>query len=233
MQVGILLKLEVDQVNVYKGTISPSTDLWPNLCATYKNEEMTVAKLFPKKGPPLKLTLHNALRMGNEAAVNCYVLRRAAMPVIEGGEFVVDNETCDGRFRGKLHSRQQSEIVQLIPHWEPGPVVPPPETFLVSAASTDSDESDEDDCEIAPRMEPIYGVRAVTDRQVLLGQTQYMILWAGYDQGTWETRDTWNFQWDVDFKPPHLSKEQVFAAFDELDSKAPPTTTKKRTKRKR
>ena len=52
-----------------------------------------------------------------------------------------------------------------------------------------------------------------------------MILWAGYDQGTCETRDTWNFQWDVDFKPPHLSKEQVFASFDELDSKAPPTTT--------
>ena len=38
MQVGIPLKLEVDQVNVYKGTTSPSTDLWPNFCATYKNE---------------------------------------------------------------------------------------------------------------------------------------------------------------------------------------------------
>ena len=101
------------------------------MCATYKNEKMTVAKLFPKKGPPLKLTLHNALQMGNGTAVNCYVLRRAAMPVIKGGEFVVDNETCDGRFRGKLHSRQQSGIVQLIPHWEPGPVVPPPETCLM------------------------------------------------------------------------------------------------------
>ena len=113
--------------------------------------------------------------------------------------------------------RQLSGSVQLIPHWEPGPVVPPPETFLVPdmAASTDSDDED-DSCEIAPIMEPIYGVQAVTKRQVVTPtapQTQYLISWAGFDEGTWETRKTWDVEWNVEFQPPHLSREQVIVAF--------------------
>ena len=108
---------------------------------------MTVVKLFPNKGSPLNLTLHNALKIDSGTAVDCYVLRRVVMPVLEGGELVVDSETCDGRFREKLHARQLCGRVELLPHWEPGPFVPPPETFLVSndLDSTDSDEED-DNC---------------------------------------------------------------------------------------
>ena len=48
------------------------------------------------------------------------------------------------------------------------------------------DELD-DNCEIAP-MEPSYGVRAVSKRKIVRSQPQYLFLWAGYDQGTLETR---------------------------------------------
>ena len=55
--------------------------------------------------------------------------------------------------------------------------------------------------------------------------------WAGFDEGTWETRKTWDVEWNVEFQPPHLSREQVIAAFDDLDSRAP-ATVKKKQKRK-
>ena len=54
-------KLDVAVVNIFKGTISPSTDIY--------GDGFCLERLFDK-GPPVELTLHNALCFGNRE-VNC------------------------------------------------------------------------------------------------------------------------------------------------------------------
>jgi hypothetical protein len=125
-------KLAVDQVNLFKSKMKPSTDIWPNLCCSASGESLQIGNLFQNQGVPLEVSLHNALLIGSEENVPCYVLRKAAMPTYVDGVFVSDDSYCDGRFRGKLHQRQTSKIVSLRPCWQPGPIIAPPETFMVS-----------------------------------------------------------------------------------------------------
>jgi hypothetical protein len=111
----------VDQVNLFKSKMKPSTDLWPNLCGGYNGSNFLVENLFQDFGVPLAVSLNHALRIGKEENVPCYVLRREAMPKYdEGGNFVSDESYCDGRFRGKLHKRQLCKSAVLCPHWKPG-----------------------------------------------------------------------------------------------------------------
>ena len=49
--------LDIDEVNLFKGSFSPSTDLWPNLCAGVDEKgELIVENLFPNRGPPIEHT---------------------------------------------------------------------------------------------------------------------------------------------------------------------------------
>ena len=77
------VRLDVDEVNLYRSSMLPSTDLWPHVCASKCNGQLQVDNLFPGKGPPLALSLHNALQIGGGIAVECYVLRRQAMPLCD------------------------------------------------------------------------------------------------------------------------------------------------------
>ena len=95
-------RLDIDQVNLPKSKMQPSTDLWPNLCASYKDGKLGVELLWPDRGPLLNFTLHNALRLNCGDAVSCCVLRRIVMPTYDdNGQFQADESFCDGRFRGK------------------------------------------------------------------------------------------------------------------------------------
>ena len=97
-------RLELDQVNLFKGTLSPSTDMW-SLCASCTNGKLVVSKLYGDDGPPVEVTLHNALRYDSGNAT-CYVLRRAVMPTYKDGELAKSTSSaCDRRFRDKLHQR--------------------------------------------------------------------------------------------------------------------------------
>ena len=107
------------------------------MCVYYDkiSDELKVGKLFSSEGPPIALTLHNALKIGNPDAT-CYVLRRQVMPVYDStGVLIADNLTSDGRFSRKLHMRRENQKVQLHPCWKPGPTIPPPETFAGSTVS--------------------------------------------------------------------------------------------------
>jgi hypothetical protein len=122
--------LDIDQVNLAKSSINPSTDIWPNLCLQFVDGQLQVGKLWPDRGPALEPTLHNVLRMGGGAAVPCYVLRKQAMPTYDCEQkFDRDESTSDGRFRGKLHARSTAGLVFLCQHWKPGPHVSPIEFF--------------------------------------------------------------------------------------------------------
>jgi hypothetical protein len=157
------------------------------------------------------------------------------------GNFIVDEATCDGRFRRKLHARQVCKSVKLIPFWKPGPVVPPPGTFappklcsVDSGADPDSDftsDTDEDlDVEIGGGLE--YGIESVDRRQIVSKQVQYLVRWAGFSQCTWETRETFDTEWEVNFNSPYMGRSCVIARFDELDEAAS-GANKSRKKRKR
>ena len=89
-----LHRLAIDHVCLIKGSMRPSTDVWPNLCVYYDtdSDELKVGKLFSNEGPPLALTLHNALKLGQPDAT-CYVLRRQVMPVYDNGVFVPNDLT--------------------------------------------------------------------------------------------------------------------------------------------
>jgi len=166
--------LDVDEVNLFKGSISPSTDLWPNLCAGVdENGALIVENMFPNKGPPIEITCHNALDFG-KGNVDCYVLRKAAMPIYnDAGALEEDANSCDGRFRSKLHARK-SKGVNLHQFWEPGPFVPSAETYTakkrtheddaaveapdeaaaeLSAEDEESDSDSDDLAAIAPRFQ--------------------------------------------------------------------------------
>ena len=119
-------RLEIDQVNLHKSNMNPSCDLWPNLCASFNNGVFGAELLWPDRGPPLDVTVHNALRLNSGTAVPCYVLRRKAMPTYDdASQFQQDESYCDGRFRGKLHQRANTGLVKLLPFWNPGPHIPP------------------------------------------------------------------------------------------------------------
>jgi hypothetical protein len=136
-------RLDIDQVNLPKSKMQPSTDLWPNLCASYKDGKLGVELLWPDRGPLLNFTLHNALRLNCGDAVSCCVLRRIVIPTYDdNGQFQADESFCDGRFRGKLHVRSSFGAVTLVPFWTPGPHVPPFEYF--DALHGINKESDED-----------------------------------------------------------------------------------------
>ena len=70
-------RLAIDQVNQFKTTLSPSTDIWGNLCAAFntQTDSFQIEKFAPKKGPKLEVTINNALRVGKE--VWCGLLRPA------------------------------------------------------------------------------------------------------------------------------------------------------------
>ena len=127
------VSLEVDQVNLFKkrSSMSPSTDIWGNLCLEWTNSALRVGQLVPDARIPLSLTLHNALRIGLEE-VACYVLRQKAMPTYDDeGNFKAADYFCDGRFQRKLHVRSKDQkLVRLEKAWIPGPVVPPHFEFL-------------------------------------------------------------------------------------------------------
>jgi hypothetical protein len=122
--------LDLDEVNLFKGSISPSTDLWPNLCAGVDEKgALIVENLFSNRGPPIEHTRHNALHFGN-GNVDCYVLRKAAMSTYNDvGGLEEDATSCDGRFRSKLHARKSKDVT-LHQFWEPGPFVPSAETYM-------------------------------------------------------------------------------------------------------
>jgi hypothetical protein len=125
-------RLDIDQVNLFKAKISPSTDIWGNLCASCNgNGQFHLEKLVDRLEVPLEVTISNVLQIGSVPDVTCYVLRRAAMPTYdESGQFIRNDSYCDGRFRRKLHNRMAQHVVSLEPRWEPGPVVPDGATFL-------------------------------------------------------------------------------------------------------
>jgi hypothetical protein len=120
-------------VNLFKkrSSMSPSTDIWGNLCLEWTNSALRVGQLVPDARIPLSLTLHNALRIGLEE-VACYVLRQKAMPTYDDeGNFKAADYFCDGRFQRKLHVRSKDQkLVRLEKAWIPGPVVPPHFEFL-------------------------------------------------------------------------------------------------------
>lgn len=124
---GRVLRLEIDQVNMYKGSLSPART-YGRICVLCATERaLRVGNLVDVGKPPLSVTLHNGLRYGTGQVV-CYVLRREVFPVYKDGILISDQSTCDGRFRDKLHLRTK-EGVTLCALWQPGPVVPPVETF--------------------------------------------------------------------------------------------------------
>jgi hypothetical protein len=131
-------------VNLFKSTFLQGADLWGNICVTADEDDMMnlcVSNMHPDSGVPLDVSVHNALKLGQEA-VPCYVLRRELMPTFnEAGEFIADESYCDGRFRGKLHKRHVAGLISLKPMWVPGPTVPPPETFVIGE---DEDSMDGD-----------------------------------------------------------------------------------------
>jgi hypothetical protein len=89
-------RLELDQVNLFKSTLSPSTDMW-SLCASYTKDKLVVTKLYGDEGPPVEVTLHNALRY-EDGNATCYVLRRAVMPTYKDGELAKSTSSaCDRR----------------------------------------------------------------------------------------------------------------------------------------
>jgi hypothetical protein len=136
--------VDVDEVNLFKRSISPSTDLWPNLCAVYDTAkaQFTLRKMHEGKGPPLSITRHNALRFGTEPTT-CYVLRERAWPMYGAdGAIITDENTCDGRFRGKLNKRRVESNVDLVEFWKPGPRIPPHEVFLRKEQEASEDEGD-------------------------------------------------------------------------------------------
>lgn len=140
------VKLDVDQVNLSNSSINPSTDIWPNLCLRHKEGKLQVGKLWPERGPAMDVTLHNVLRMGgSDGPVPCYVLRRKAMPTFDDEKrFVVDESTCDGRFRGKLYARSASGLISLHPQWKPGPRIVPIEYFEKQNEEYDAEDSEEE-----------------------------------------------------------------------------------------
>jgi hypothetical protein len=163
--------LDIDQVNLAKSSINPSTDIWPNLCLQFANGQLQVGQLWADRGPALAQTLHNVLRMGGGAAVPCYVLRKQAMPTYDCEQKLdLDESTCDGRFRGKLHARSTAGLVSLCQHWKPGPHVPPIEFFEKQngehgevAASSGSESEAKDEGWDAPESdEDIIDSNAVT-----------------------------------------------------------------------
>ena len=152
-------QLQIDQVNLHKSNINPSTDLWPNICASLDDGCLCVGQLWQNRGPPLGVTLHHALSLHSGTPVPCYVLRRHAMPTYDAsGNFQQDDSYCDGRFRKKLHSRSEKGLVNLVPSWKPGPHFPTLEYFkrlggcITDGSSSDdidldADESEEEDLE--------------------------------------------------------------------------------------
>jgi hypothetical protein len=140
-----VVKLRIDQVNLFSSRMLPSTDIWPNLCAGYENGHLKIEKLWSNRGPPLELTLHNALRIGSHdhPTPTCYVLRRQAMPMYDTeGRFLVDDTYCDGRFRAKLNQRSLSGVVTLHQHWQPGPCIPPTASFELDGRSEPEDDGE-------------------------------------------------------------------------------------------
>lgn len=142
--------LEVDQVNLHKNssTMSPSTDIWGNLCAELKEGKLQTGQLVTGSSIPLSVTVHNVLRLGMNPPPPCYVLRRAAWPTYdEHGNFEPAEYYCDGRFRRKLHDRDEAGLTSLRKAWVPGPVVPPPSTFAaperISCAPEEAEGEDE------------------------------------------------------------------------------------------
>jgi hypothetical protein len=135
--------VDVDEVNLFKRTISPSTDLWPNLCAVYDTAEgqFTVRKMHEGKGPLLSISRYNALRFRTEPTT-CYVMRERAWPMYGAdGAIIMDESTCDGRFRGKLHKRRVECNMNLVDFWKPGPRIPPAAAFL-GREQEDSEEEE-------------------------------------------------------------------------------------------
>ena len=143
------IQLQIDQVNLHKSNMNPSTDLWPNICASYTEGRFCVEQLWETRGPPLVNTLHNALRLQEGSPVPCYVLRRPAMPTYdEHGKFQENNLYCDGRFRKKLHIRsKEKRLVDLVPSWKPGPHILPLEYFERLAGNAVSDDGTSEDGE--------------------------------------------------------------------------------------
>ena len=143
-----LYRLDIDQVNLFKAPISPSADIWGNLCATYIGGQFRLEKLVNRLEVPLEVTISNVLAIGREpdVAAACYVLRQAAMPKYDdAGKFIENDSYCDGRFRRKLHNRRAQGLVSLEQMWEPGPVIPDGTTFLPpSSLVCESDGDDED-----------------------------------------------------------------------------------------
>ena len=214
-------KMQVDQVNLFQSNMRPGTDLWPNLCGHYDacDGVFKASKLFEEEGPPLELTLHNALKFGKSVST-CYVLRQAVMPLYVNGVFVPNDVTCDGRFSRKLHARREQRQVQLSPFWTPGPVVPREGTFMVPGLdNADSEDDDDDGCVVSRFGEFDGSIEAVVSRREVYPQIQYQLQWLSETAKTWETRLTFDVEWTVNFADG-MSREQVIARFDQLDAAA-------------
>jgi hypothetical protein len=138
--------------------MSPSTDIWGNLCAEFEGEQLQAGQLVEGTPIPLSVTVHNVLQVGNVLCPPpCYVLRRAAWPIYDDqGNFEAADYYCDGRFRRKLHKRKEAKWVSLHRAWLPGPLVPPPSTFQAAPFSIsvpDEVEASEESEEVGAREE--------------------------------------------------------------------------------
>jgi hypothetical protein len=136
--------LLIDQVDRFKSKFPQGTDIWGNLCLACDSSEARnhlVDSMHPGSGPPNEVSIHNALLLSTHNDVPWYVLRRQIMPTYdEVGKFIADDSYCDGRFRHKLHKRQESRLVSLQIFWKPGPVVPAPDTFRCGSDESSSYE---------------------------------------------------------------------------------------------
>jgi hypothetical protein len=140
--------VEIDEVSIYakESGLSPSTDIWGNLCVLHVQGCMKAGQLV-NSFIPLSVTIHNVLQMDKDSQQpNCYVLRQKAMPTYDTkGEFEPADHYCDGRFRRKLHIRsREKKLVRLQRAWVPGPLVPPSSTFHVTL-KPDADGNEKDD----------------------------------------------------------------------------------------
>jgi hypothetical protein len=118
--------LALDHVNYSTKTFQPGTDLWANMYISMRPNGDEQYGRFHQLGPPVEVTLENALTAGGAEAVPCYVLRSAIHPAYkekspDGVPRVADD--ADGRFTMKLYKRSQPRgdqqpLVKLI-MWQP------------------------------------------------------------------------------------------------------------------